>query len=66
MGIVAVAVLTLNLPVLAVNNELCPLILADPAPCIDRIRFRLLVAADTVCTGFLNIPTTLWVGDYVM
>ena len=66
MRIVAVTILALNLPVLSVNNEFCPLMLADLSARIDSIHFLFKVTAGTVRSSFLNIPTALWIGDYVM
>ncbi len=60
------AVLVLDLPVLAVDVELGALVLADLAPGIDGILLLVEMAAATGCAVFLNIPAAGGVGDYMM
>lgn len=60
------AVLVLDLPVLAVDVELGTLVLADLAPGINGIPLLVEVSAATGCAVFLNISTTIGVRDYMM
>ena len=64
--IVAVAVLVLDLPILAVDIELGALVLADLAPGINGILLLVEVAAATGRTVFLDVPAAIGVRDYMM
>ena len=64
--IVPVAVLILDLPVLAVDVELGALVLADLAPGINGLLLLIEVAAATGRTVFLDVPATIGVRDYMM
>jgi len=64
--IVPVAVLILDLPVLAVDVELGALVLADLAPGINGILLLVEVAAATGRTVFLDVPAASGVRDYMM
>jgi len=61
-----VAVLVLDLPVLAVDVELSALVLADLAPGVDGILFFVEVAAATGRAVFLDVPPSVAVGQYTM
>ena len=60
------AVLVLDLPVLAVNVELGVLVLADLAPGIDSILLLVEVAAATGRAVFLDVPAAIGVGHNMM
>ena len=60
------AVLVLDLPVLAMDVELGALVLADLAPGIDGILLLVEVAAATGRAVFLDIPTAVGVGHNMM
>ena len=60
------AVLILDLPVLAVDVELGALVLADLAPGIDGILLLIEVAAATGRTVFLDVPAAVGVGYDMM
>ena len=60
------AVLVLDLPVLAVDVELGTLILADLAPGIDGILLLVEVAAATGRAVLLDVPSAIGAGDYMV
>ena len=60
------AILVLDLPVLAVDVELGPLVLADLPPGIDGILLLVEVAAATGRTVLLDVLPSLAVGYYTM
>ena len=60
------AVLVLDLPVLAVDVELGALVLADLAPGIDGFLLLIEVAAATGRAIFFDIPTAVGVGHDMM
>ncbi|SBW00681.1 exported hypothetical protein [uncultured Desulfovibrio sp.] len=64
--IVPVAVLVLDLPVLAVDVELGALVLADLTPGIDGILLLVEVAAAAGRAVFLDVPAAVGVGYDMM
>jgi len=64
--IIPVAVLILDLPVLAVDVEFDALVLADLATGIDGILLLVEVAAATSRAVFFDIPTAVSVGHDMM
>lgn len=64
--IVPVAVLVLDLSILAVDVELGALVLADLPPGIDGILLLVKVAAATGCAVFLDVPAAIGIWDYMM
>jgi len=61
-----VAVLVLDLPVLAMDVELGALVLADLAPGIDGFLLLIEVAAATGRAIFLDVPAAVGVGHDMM
>lgn len=57
------AVLVLNLPVLAMNEELGALVLTNLASGIDGILLCVEVTATTRCPDFLNVPASGMTGS---
>lgn len=60
------AVLVLDFPVLAVDEELGALVLTDFAPSIYGILLFIEVATATVRPVFLDVPHSIGVWDYMM
>ena len=60
------AVLILDLPVLAMDVELGALVLADLTLGIDGFLLLVEVAAATGRAVFLDVPATIGVRDYMM
>ena len=60
------AVLVLDLPVLAMDVELGALVLADLAPGIDGFLLLIEVAAATGRAIFLDVPAAVGVGHDMM
>ena len=60
------AVLVLNLPVLAVDLKFGALVLADLATGVDGILLLVEVAATSACAVFLDVPAAFAVVYYAM
>jgi hypothetical protein len=63
---VAVAVRVADLAVLVVDPQLRSLVSADLTTPIDSILLLLKVSTCFVGSTLLHIPTTIWIGDYMM
>ena len=64
--IIPVAVFFLNFPVFTMYEKFSSLVLADFATGINGILFSIKMTAATACATFLNIPTAVGVGHYMM
>lgn len=64
--VATVTVGALDSAIETVNHELCLLVLADFASCVNCLFFRVIVTAGALCSAFSYVPTAIWVVNNVM